>query len=264
MKYMHFRASCSYTALAILLEKEGIQTEDYKIALEMNLPWLFSKENDSYVAGPMLQGAKWFDLWLSPRGFLMSEVFIHKQDLSAYLLEHTPAMLGIRIESGKHAVVFTGYDGKYHFLNPVHENSTEPTELTLSIEELLDCVDDVIVVGTLTRTEPKAVDYNSLLRKSASVLSNCLSDIGAYSRIVHDPSEYPVMMDRLFRALLLDGISMLELAGESTLAKGFTDVQKQFIAFMKSSRSGLISDFVSMDKLFDLTRNYIGLIENKL
>ena len=125
-------------------------------------------------------------------------------------------------------------------------------------------MDDVIVVGTLTRTEPKAVDYNSLLRKSASVLSNCLSDIGAYSRIVHDPSEYPVMMDRLFRALLLDGISMLELAGESTLAKGFTDVQKHFIAFMKSSRSGLISDFVSMDKLFDLTRNYIGLIENKL
>lgn len=264
MKYMHFRASCSYTALAILLEKEGIQTEDYKIALEMNLPWLFSKENDSYVAGPMLQGAKWFNLWLLPHGFEMSEVFIHKQELSAYLCGHIPAMLGIRTESGKHAVVFTGYDGKYHFLNPVHENSIEPTEFMLSIEELLDRVDDEIVVGSLTRTEPKAVDFNSLLRNSASVLRNCLSDIEAYSRIVHDPSEYQVMMDKLFRALLLDGISMLELAGETTLARGFSDVQKQFIAFMKGTRSGLISDFFSMDKLFDLTRNYIGLIENKL
>ena len=264
MKYMHFRASCSYTALAILLEKEGIQTEDYKIALEMNLPWLFSKENDSYVAGPMLQGAKWFNLWLLPHGFEMSEVFIHKQELSAYLCGHIPAMLGIRTESGKHAAVFTGYDGKYHFLNPVHENSIEPTEFMLSIEELLDRVDDEIVVGSLTRTEPKAVDFNSLLRNSASVLRNCLSDIEAYSRIVHDPSEYQVMMDKLFRALLLDGISMLELAGETTLARGFSDVQKQFIAFMKGTRSGLISDFFSMDKLFDLTRNYIGLIENKL
>lgn len=264
MKYMHFRASCSYAALAMLLEKEGIQTEDYKIALEMNLPWLFTKENDSYVAGPSLQGAKWFNLWLFPHGFEMSEVFIHKQELINYILGHTPAMLGIRIESGKHAVVFTGCNGKYHFLNPVHENSTEPTELILSKEELLDRVDEEIVVGTLARTEPKFVDYSLLLRKSAGVLSNCLSDIEAYSRIVHDPSEYLIMMDKLFRALLLDGISMLELAGESTLAKGFTDVQKQFLVFMRGSRSGLISDVVSMDKLFNLTQDYIRLIESKL
>ena len=128
----------------------------------------------------------------------------------------------------------------------------------------LEEMDDVIVVGTLTRTEPKAIDYNPLFRNSASVLRNCLSDIEAYSRIVHDPSEYPVMMDKLFRALLLDGISMLELAGETTLARGFSDVQKQFIAFMKGTRSVLISDVVAMDKLFDMTRNYIGLIENKL
>ena len=72
------------------------------------------------------------------------------------------------------------------------------------------------------------------------------------------------MMDKLFRALLLDGISMLELAGESALAKGFTDVQKQFLVFMRGSRSGLISDVVSMDKLFNLTQDYIRLIESKL
>ena len=83
MKYMHFRASCSYTALAILLEKEGIQTEDYKIALEMNLPWLFSKENDSYIAGSMLQGAKWFNLWLLPHGFEMSEEASEYEDSGA-------------------------------------------------------------------------------------------------------------------------------------------------------------------------------------
>lgn len=38
MKFMHFKASCSYTALANLLELEGLDTEDDQIALDMGLP----------------------------------------------------------------------------------------------------------------------------------------------------------------------------------------------------------------------------------
>ena len=45
MKYMHFKASCSYAALANLLEMQGYDTEDTIIALEMELPKLFSKED---------------------------------------------------------------------------------------------------------------------------------------------------------------------------------------------------------------------------
>ena len=62
MKYMHFKASCSYAALAAIMEIIGVDTEDYKIALEIKLPWLFSKEDGAYISGPMLQGAKWFNL----------------------------------------------------------------------------------------------------------------------------------------------------------------------------------------------------------
>ena len=35
MKFMHFTASCSYTALAELLELEGLDTEDDQIALDV-------------------------------------------------------------------------------------------------------------------------------------------------------------------------------------------------------------------------------------
>ena len=38
MKFMHFKASCSYAALADLLELEGLDTEDDQIALDMGLP----------------------------------------------------------------------------------------------------------------------------------------------------------------------------------------------------------------------------------
>ena len=34
-------------------------------------------------------------------------------------------MLGLRTPRGKHAVVFTGYDREYRFINPVHEGGGE-------------------------------------------------------------------------------------------------------------------------------------------
>jgi len=37
MKYMHFRASCSFTALAEIMESYGVDVEDYTIAMEMKL-----------------------------------------------------------------------------------------------------------------------------------------------------------------------------------------------------------------------------------
>ena len=58
LKYMHLRASCSYAALAAIMEIIGVDTEDCKIALDIKLPWLFSKEDGAYISGSMLQGAK--------------------------------------------------------------------------------------------------------------------------------------------------------------------------------------------------------------
>ena len=81
MKYMHFKASCSYTALAAMMEYHGTDTEDYRIALEMKLPWLFAGEDGAFISGPMLQGAKWFDLWLAPRGYRMEEERVSRDKL---------------------------------------------------------------------------------------------------------------------------------------------------------------------------------------
>lgn len=58
MKYMHFKASCSYAALAAIIEMNGVDAEDYIIALDIKLPWIFAKEDDGYISGPMLQGGK--------------------------------------------------------------------------------------------------------------------------------------------------------------------------------------------------------------
>ncbi len=121
MKYMHFNSSCSYTALAMLLEEKGISTEDTDIALEIGLPWFFDKKEDCFLAGPNLQGAEWFDIYLNPRGLRMFEENIDREDIPDHLTDHGKCMLGIRLPEGKgrHAVVFYKYDGSYHFYNPV-------------------------------------------------------------------------------------------------------------------------------------------------
>lgn len=56
MKYMSFNSSFSYTGLANILLLNGVDTEDREIALEMQLPYLFAKEDGVYRSGPLLQG----------------------------------------------------------------------------------------------------------------------------------------------------------------------------------------------------------------
>ena len=80
MKYMTFNFSCSYAGLANLLALHGLDTEDRTIALDMGLPYLFALEDRRYAAGPMLQGKRWFDLFLLPRGFMMVEEAVRREE----------------------------------------------------------------------------------------------------------------------------------------------------------------------------------------
>ena len=264
MKFMHFRASCSFAALAEIMESYGVDVEDYSIAMGMKLPWLFSKDGDTYVCGINHQGAKWFDLWLMPRGFRMEESAIDKSDISDYFKSRKNIMLGIKTEYGKHAVVLKSYDGEYHFFNPVHEGSDQPVELMMSERELLDSVDDTIMVGGVVKTNPETVDMTPLLGNSIGILKDCLGEVEVFAKEEHSAPEYALAMDRLFRPLLLDGITMLELAGEESLAGEFRNVQKDFLSFMRGPKTGKLMDFLSLERLHAITMEYANLIEKQI
>ena len=210
-KYMHFNSSCSYAALAMLASEYGIDTEDVNIALEMGLPWLFDKEGDCFLAGPNLQGAKWFDLYLNPRGFSMHEELVAKESLAEYLKQHGSSMLGLKFHEGqgKHAVVFCGYEGSYHFFNPVHEGSKESTQIKLTEEELLSMSENKTVVGTVEKCSKTEHDKCFLFKKSVAVLRENVEAVTEFCKAVHTPNEYRESMNRLFRPLLLDAVTML-------------------------------------------------------
>ena len=93
VKYMHFHSSCSFAALAFILAEKGIMTEDTEIVMEAGLPWIFAREGDSFLAGPMLQGKKWYDLYLKPRGLCMLEEPVERERLPEYLRDHEGCML---------------------------------------------------------------------------------------------------------------------------------------------------------------------------
>ncbi|MBP5726094.1 MAG: hypothetical protein J6Y48_03360 [Clostridia bacterium] len=264
MKYMHFKASCSYTALAAMMEYYGTETEDYRIALEMKLPWLFAKEDGACVCGPMLQGAKWFDLWLAPRGYRMAEEKIPRDKLCKALRGHIPAMIGIRTDFGKHAVVFTEYDGKYHFINPVREGSDEPARLSLEEAELLCRTGEEVTVGRVTAAEPEERKILPLLQASVPVIRENCAAIIAFAAEKNEPGDYEAVTDSLFRPLLLDGITMLELAGETALAREYADLQRQFLGFMRGDRRQALQETFSTDRLHDLTEQYACLIEGQI
>ena len=261
MKYMHFKASCAYAALATLMEPLGVDTEDHSIALETGLPWLFSKEGDAFLSGPMLQSAEWFNLWLRPRGFCMTETSVRRDALPRTLQSSGPCMLGIETPYGKHAVVFTGYDGSYRFLNPTHENSGEDPLLVLSEAELKERTDDPAMLATVCRRAPKPVDLNPYLRRSVSVLRENAEAIERFAAVPHDPDEYVAALDPLFRPLLLDGISMLTLAGETALAARLESLQRALMTFLRGPRTGVLKDTLPLSELRDAAEAYVRLIE---
>ena len=76
MVYMTFNSSCSYAGVANMLAQYHFAVDDRTIAMDMRLPYLFTYEDGIYMAGPMLQSADWFNLYLNPVGFHMIETAV--------------------------------------------------------------------------------------------------------------------------------------------------------------------------------------------
>lgn len=262
MKYMTFRSSCSYAGLANLLSLRGIDTEDRAIALKMGLPYLFAYEDGQYLSGPMLQGAKWFNLYLHPIGFTFTENQLSREETGCYLLAHSPAMLGLRVTpTSKHAVICTGSrEGKYYFLNNKHQSSPEPASLRLKESEFLSRLDETVTIGVLKRTEPVPVDLRSCLEQSLNTIRSLQSALTAFCSREESPAARQQAMETLFRPILLDGVTMLELLEEEQLASSLRTVRTQFMKTVKEARPLILSSHLDMSLLTNAMTEYAQLI----
>ena len=251
MKYMTFNSSCSYAGVANMLECYGVNVEDRQIALGMKLPYLFSREDSIYCSGPMLQSAEWFNLYLKPRGFFMTETKLFKEEVCLFLRETRPAMLGLGVSAGgKHAVVYTEAEGdRFRFLNNKHKSSPDPEVIYLTQEELLSLLSDSVSVAVLQEGLPTPVDLRPYFQESADILLQLKRDIKAFCSRQQTPQSFRAARDTLFRAILLDGITMLELLGNEEPLQTLKSVQKEFLAALKENKSLVPADRLSLNRL---------------
>lgn len=262
MKYMTFNSSCSYAGLANLLSHYGVDTEDRVIALQMRLPYLFAHEDGRYLSGPMLQGAKWFDLYLHPRGFTFTERRLSRGEACHFLQANSPAMLGLRVTpKSKHAVIYTGSrEGEYHFLNNKRRTSTEPETLRLTGPGLLSRLDETVTIGVLEKTNPVPVNLKPHLTSSLSTLRSLQSELTAFCSVEQPPAAQRQAMETLFRPILLDGVTMLELLEKEDLASSLRTVRTQFLNAVKESRPAVLSSRLNMTLLTAAMTEYAQLI----
>lgn len=267
-KYMTFNSSCSYAGLANMLLRYGVDTQDREIARDMKLPFLFAYEEDEYRAGPMLQGAQWFNLYLHPRGLEMRETEVPAQSVAAYLRRQRTAMLGIRgIENGKHAVVYIGNkQEKLLFLNNKWERADAPTQLLLTEQALLSYLDDKVIIATLATVTPCKVDIISRMRRSIMILQQNAREICMLCQETMPVAVLRSRMDSLFRALLLDGITMLNLLGESDLVARLLPLQRGLLNAVRNEPEACVflGDYLSPDALTAAAQAYAARIQREI
>ena len=265
MKYMTFNSSCSYAGIANMLEQYGIDTTDREIALGMKLPYLFVYDDGAYVSGPMLQKAEWFDIYLNSIGFALIEKKISADKVADYLKEQKTAMLGIKMgNAGKHAIVYIGMEAnELIFINNKWEKEEVPSEIKFAEEEFREKIDSEVVVATLQQVNPAKVCIWEKLEESVSVLqANVLEIIELCNKEV--TVEYlQSKLNTLFRPLFLDGITMLNLIGETEFAEEWKVMQGNLLRALRQDKGQNVQlgEYISTDKLQDLTQKYMELIK---
>ena len=266
MKYMTFNSSCAYAGMANMLERCGVDVEDREIALDMGLPFLVAQEDGVYCAGPMLQTAKWFHLYLRPRGFLMTETRVAKEAAGRYLKSVSCGMLGIAVPSGgRHAVVYTGMEeGRYSFLNNKRRNSPEPEKLLLTETELAECLGDTVVIATIEKAPPQPRELAGYFRQSVEVLQQLKEEITVFCGKERNLQELAEAKDRLFRGILLDAVTMLELIGENGLGGKLQILQRQFTDILKKGTFGTLRDRIFTEAIGEAIDDYIQLIRAQI
>ena len=268
MKYMHFNSSCSYASIANLLYLDGIDTEDFVIALAIDLAYLLVKDGASYLAGTMLQSKEIFDIYLNPLGYELIEENYDKDEVLK-ILESADKnyMLGVNIAQGnKHAIIFKDHkDNRFRFINNKYDDSDEPDEFVWTAEELKERLDDQTHLAHIEKCDVKDVDMEEPLLKSIENLGALKEDIINFSKREISKNELRESMNTLFRAVLLDLETMFILIEEDKLMKRTKKLQKEYINVIKKGKESLVLEKeMNISGLVDVLNEWERLKKNNL
>ncbi len=240
MKYMSFNRSCSYTCLAYMLEDYDLDYTDENIAIEMKLAYLFYNEakNNEYLSGAMLQGKRWFDLFLNRHSLEFVENKYNKVNAITLIKKSVrKLMVGVNLKTGKHAMIYCPSDMQLlRFFNPHYENDDSLDFLNFSENELLDLLDDEITIGYINHNPKIVAPEIELYVHSTEYLDKYVVDIIEFCSEIHTIKEITEVRESLFAGLLLSPIPLLEFEKENELVECLKKLQKGFISSLQQNK----------------------------
>ena len=122
------------------------------------------------------------------------------------------------------------------------------------------------MIATLKVITPKAVDLQVKMRNSVAVIRQNLDEIRAICNREETVAKLRQKLNTLFRPLLLDGITMLQMIGEEKLAEKFTELQRSFLTALRQATDQkiILGEYLSVDALAAAGERYIKVIEEHL
>lgn len=241
MKYMSFSRSCPYTCLAYMIEDYDLDYTDKDIAIEMKLAYLFYNDakNNEYLSGAMLQGKRWFDLFLNRHSFEFVENKYNKVDAITIIKKSVrKLMIGMNLKTGKHAMVYCPSSTQlFRFFNPHYENDDALDFLILSESELLDLLDDEVTIGYINHNPKIVTPEIEIYVHSIGCLDKYVVDIIEFCSNEHTIEEIMEVRESLFAELLLSSIPLLEFEKENELVNCLKKLKKTLLVlFSKTNR----------------------------
>lgn len=269
IKYQNLNRSCSYSAIANLMLDFSIDTEDYEILKSIKIPYIFNylDKEDKFIAGPMLQGKKWFDYYLISYGLEFKEIEVQKNKaLECFNANPNRFMVGLNMGNiGKHAVIFEGrQENNYQFLNIKREDSCEPDYYLFDSIELFNKLDDCFLVGWIEETNKSiALNNKHELKKSVEHIKLYKKAVVDFCSENRNSIELADAKSNLFEAFFLDVFSMMKIINELNLVKKIECIRRDYINAMSTNPEHLIlSDYLKMDE-FLKTIDYFQLLVEK-
>lgn len=243
MKYMSFNRSCSYTCLAYMIGDFGLNYTDKDIAIEMKLAYIFynDSKNNEYLSGAMLQGKRWFDLFLNRHSFEFVEDKYNKVEVLPFIKKsNRKLMVGIKLKNNKHAMVYCPSDtALFRLFNPHYENDGLADFFDYSEQELFDLLDDEVTIGYINHN-PIIIDPEiEVYGHSNGYLDRYVVDIIEFCSIEHTLEEIREVKESLFAGLLLSPIPLLEFEGETELVDYLRKLQADFIKALRQTKKSI-------------------------
>ena len=204
--------------VASMLEAFGHDTEDHIIALGMDAPYLFLRNDGDFVAGTSLFRPQWINLYLHTIGFHLSQTTLSKEDVQDFLRQQRTALLPVHLSNGDSALqpmVFTGLARGRFILHSLHLEQSE--QMAFTATQLLTHLPDRVSLYLLEAIEPQPTNFLPYLGESLRNLSMFWVDFQQMLNMTVTRQEYQALQKSHLRALMHDFLPVALLKHDEML-----------------------------------------------